>query len=93
MVRSPVAAKRPNADEAAPVNRHVAYAIKALAQGKASEAQQIAALNWIITYACGTDCSAYSRMSDRDTCFALGKQFVAAQINGVITIDPGLLKD
>jgi hypothetical protein len=93
MAKTPVAAKRPNADEAAPVNKHIAYAIKALAQGQASEAQQIAALNWIITYACGTDCSAYSRTSDRDTTFALGKQFVAAQINGVITIDTGLLKD
>lgn len=93
MAKTPVAAKRPNADDAAPVNKFVAYSIKSLAKGEASEAQQIAALNWIITYACGTDCSAYSRMSDRDTCFALGKQFVAAQINGVITIDPDLLKD
>ncbi len=93
MAKTPVAAKRPNADEAAPVNKFVAYSIKSLAQGKASEAQQIAALNWILTYACGTDVIAYSRMSDRDTCFALGKQFVALQIDSVIKMNSDLLKD
>lgn len=93
MARHPVAAKRPNADAPAPYNKFVVYALKALKQGQASEAQQIAALKWILTYACGTDVIAYSPVSDRDTCFALGKQFVALQIDSLIKMDASLLKD
>jgi hypothetical protein len=83
-----VSAKRPMADSAAPFTKYIAYAIKALSVGQASEAQQIAALNWIVTYASGIDSNAYSRLSERDTWFALGKHFVAGQVNAVIKLDP-----
>lgn len=56
------------------------YAIQAVAQGIASEAQQIRALRFIVEELCATYDNPYKPDSDRDTAFACGKKFVGEQI-------------
>lgn len=56
------------------------YALKALAAGVASEAQQKRALDWILTKACGVADTTHFPDSQRDTDFANGKRFVGLEI-------------
>lgn len=63
-------------------------AIKALAEGKASEGQQKRALDWILYSACGMRQLSFRPGVDgeRDTAFAEGKRFVGLQIVKHITV-------
>lgn len=81
----------PPAQYAAPVGVAVAAAIKALHAGEASPHQQQIALQWIIREAAGKASFAY-HASDRDTAFALGRQFVAEQIIGLFNADLSSLR-
>jgi hypothetical protein len=54
-------------------------AIQSLATGTASEGQQKRAFEWILYNACGINNINYYP-SDRDTAFALGREFVGHQI-------------
>ena len=71
----------------APYDDHITGCIKALAVGKASEGQQIAALDWIIRIVCG----AYDQGSrvgadgDRKTAFAEGRITVNTDL---LQLDP-----
>ena len=56
-----------------------AYAIQALMAGRASEAQQLRAMQVIVHGLCGTYDLSYRPASDRDTAFAEGKRFVGLQ--------------
>ena len=81
----------PPAAVPAPVPLAVAASIKALHAGTANEHQQHLALDWIIREACGKAHFAYHQ-SDRDTAFALGRQFVAEQIIGLFNADLSSLR-
>lgn len=84
-----VSAPPPNEPGAVPI--HIPVAIKALAQGMASDHQQREALKWIINQACGKVYFPY-HANQRDTDFALGKLFVADQIIGLINADLSTLR-
>ena len=67
--------------------RAAIHAIQALATGKASEAQQETALDFIIHDICRTyDCSFRpdDKGGERDTSFAEGRRFAGLQIERVI---------
>ena len=55
-------------------------AIQAMAEGRATEQQQILAMKTIVEDICGYYNLSFSPDSDRDTTFAEGKRYVAAQI-------------
>jgi hypothetical protein len=55
-------------------------AVKAVANGIASEEQQKRAARWIINTLCETYGMSYRPQSDRDTTFAEGKRHVGLQI-------------
>lgn len=63
-----------------------AEALHAIAEGRAEPEQQKRALKWVIDQACGASTWAY-RDSQRDTDLALGRQFVAAQIQGLLKLN------
>lgn len=71
----------------------VVWAMKALAEGKASENQQKLLLNWIINDLCGTYDLPFRPEGDRETVFASAKQFVGQQIVKLIKIDPKVIKE
>jgi hypothetical protein len=73
--------QRRNSEPWAPISwsKADALAIKALAAGNASEAQQKRALDWILE-ACGLRDLSFRPDSDRATSFAEGKRFVGLQI-------------
>lgn len=81
-----------------PVDYEVAdiYALKALGQGKASEGQQKRALDWILKYAAGRlDGNPYRSDADggeRETAFALGRNFVADQIEKLVGMPNELMQ-
>lgn len=58
-------------------------ALKALQNGTATDYQQKIALTWIVKAASGIDEFLYHE-TDRDTAFALGRQFVGKQIMDVL---------
>ena len=64
----------------------VATAMQALSDGTANEGQQKTALRWILDEACGDPVWAY-RESVRETDIALGRQFVAQQIVGLLKVN------
>lgn len=64
-----------------------AYAIQKLIEGKADEAQQKRAIDWIINKAAQTYDMAYRPESARDTDFALGRAFVGQQIVKLIKLN------
>lgn len=71
---------RPGAPHApVPWDASIAYALRALATGTASEGQQKHAIHWIINQAAGTYDLSW-RESDRETSFAEGRRFVGLQI-------------
>ena len=72
-----------------------AAAIQALAKGTASADQQRRALDWIVLQAARTYDLAYrpgAVEGERDTNFALGRQFVGQQIVKAIKLKIGLLE-
>ena len=74
----------------APIDDAIIYAIKNLARGEANEGQQKRALAWIVNMAAMThDCPYYE--TDRDTCFATGRQWVGRQIIDLVNrkMEPG----
>jgi hypothetical protein len=81
-----VNARDPAPHIAAPLERSVAAAIKAIARGEASPDQQVTALNWIISECAGTYEGVYFPESVRQSDFASGKRFVGNQIVGIINM-------
>ena len=55
-------------------------AIQAMCRGEATADQQLMALRWIIDCVCKTYDEPYRSASDRDTTYALGKQYVGRTI-------------
>lgn len=81
----------PAANDAPKTPLAVAEAFKALHTGEASPHQQQIALQWLIREACGKAHFAY-HASDRDTCFALGRQFVGDLVLGLFNADLSSLR-
>lgn len=69
-----------------------AYALQALVAGKANEAQQKRALDYVIRVLAGTYDLAYRPESPRDTDFMLGRQFVGKQIVFLVNVNLGAFK-
>lgn len=61
-------------------------AVRALFEGKADAEQQKKALAWILEKACGLKDWAYRPGDERETCIALGRQFVGHQIVKIATM-------
>lgn len=76
-----------------PCDRADVFAMKALAQGMASEGQQKRALEWILKIASGIADNTYYPDSERDSAFASGKRFVGLEIMGLINMPTGKLED
>lgn len=93
MAKRIVNARDPSPHIAAPLERSVAAAIKALAKGEAMPEQQTLALNWIITECAGTYESVYFPESVRQSDFASGKRFVGNQIVGIINMSMALFDE
>jgi hypothetical protein len=70
------------------------YALKALSQGQASEAQQVRALEWILRNASQFDDLSYRSgvSGDRDTAFAEGRRFVGLQVVKMINLRSDVLE-
>lgn len=68
------------------------YALKALQQGNANEAQQRRALVWIITGAARTYDVSFHPASDRETSFAEGRRFVGLQIVKLLNLPVEFIK-
>ena len=83
---------KPAAASGAPATHGIALALRALKAGNANEYQQKNALEWIVAEACAKRHYPYHE-SDRDTCFALGRLFVAEQIVGLLNCDLATLKE
>lgn len=66
-------------------------AIKALADGTASETQQKRALKWIIETACKRYELPFCPDSTRDTDFMCGRQFAGAYILKLVKLNPDVL--
>lgn len=76
-------------------NETDAHALKALHLGMANDWQQKRALKWIIENACGTYDMSFrpgGQEGDRDTSFALGRQFVGQQIVKLLKINLSVLR-
>ncbi len=84
-------APRLPADHASPAPLAVVAAFKALHAGEASGHQQQIALQWLIREGCGKAHFAY-HASDRDTVFALGRQFVGELVLGFFNADLSSLR-
>ena len=82
---------RAPANESAPISLFMASAARAIAEGVAGDHQQKQFMHWLVFHACGKSYPSYHD-TDRDTAFALGRQFVADQINGLLTVDLELLR-
>jgi hypothetical protein len=70
-----------------------AVAIKALAEGTASEWQQKQALHWIMTVAAMQNLNAFFPESPMETAYAMGRKYVAEQIVGLIKDDLSKFKE
>lgn len=81
----------PGATEVAPAPLAVAAAFKALHDGKANGHQQQIALQWLLREACGKAHFPY-HATDRDTVFALGRQFVGDLVLGLFNADLSALR-
>ena len=71
-----------------------AAAIQALSKGTASSEQQKRALHWIVNMGAGTYDFAYrpgAGDGERDTCIALGRQFVGQQIVKLLNLKIGMI--
>jgi hypothetical protein len=86
-----VPAAIPHGKDPAPFKSMHVVAIQALSAGVANEGQQKTALDWILKGACGIADWPY-RDSERDTCIALGRQFVGQQIVGLLNVNVSALR-
>jgi hypothetical protein len=68
------------------------HAVRAVAAGTADADQQRRAVRWIVEKAAGKYDWAYRPESERDTCIALGRQFVGDQIVKLLNL-PGAVLD
>lgn len=66
-------------DQPAPYTAHVRAGLRALANGTATEGQQVAVFNWLIKEAAGIGTQSF-RTDPMETAFAEGRRFVAIQI-------------
>ncbi len=89
--KSLVPAAIPHGSTPAPFNVNDVTAVQALAAGTANDGQQKHALDWILRKACGLSEWPY-RDSERETCIALGRQFVGQQIMGVVRVNVSALR-
>jgi len=69
-----------------------AYAVQALAEGRASAEQQGRAFKWIVEHACSTYDLSFRPQSQRDTDFAEGRRFVGLQLVKLSKMNLALLK-
>lgn len=71
-----------------PWEPHIATAFQALMRGDCPAHLQIAAMQWLTNNLCGTYDLAYrpGPHGERDTTFALGKQFVGQQIAKLVNM-------
>jgi hypothetical protein len=72
------------------VTQEQAWAIKALMEGRASEAEQGVALRFILHVLCEVDAMTY-RPDERDHVFADGKRFVGHQIARICRMGPDVI--
>src|SRR5690349_20165638 len=86
-----VAATITHGKDPAPFKSVHVVAIQALSAGVANEGQQKTALDWILKGACGLSDWPY-RESERETCIALGRQFVGQQIVGLLNVNVSALR-
>jgi len=89
--RAMVPAHIPHGSEPAGFSSTDAIAVQAVASGTANDGQQKRALDWILKSACGLPLWPY-RDSERETCLALGRQFVGQQIMGVLKVNISALR-
>lgn len=88
--RGLVPAQTAHGSEPAPFTSSDATALQAVASGTANNGQQKRALDWILKSACGLPIWPY-RADERETCVALGRQFVGQQIMGVLKVNVSAL--
>ncbi|HBV7338339.1 TPA: hypothetical protein MD501_000739 [Klebsiella variicola] len=72
-------------------NIPLVYALKAMSEGKASEAQQKMILRELLNLTGYYDLS-YRPDSDRDTAFAEGKRFVGAQVVKMVNLPSDVIE-
>lgn len=75
----------------APYTNAEVNAIKALSRGEADKEQQLMAMKWILQDAC-MKFEFHYYPTDRDTAFALGREFVAQQLVKIINLDTAILR-
>lgn len=68
-------------------------AIQRLAEGKATEDEQIMAFRWIVEQAAGTYDMSYRPDSERDSVFAEGRRFAGLQIVKLLHINSLAMKE
>lgn len=90
-VKKLVPAVIPHGKDPAPFTSPQVLAVQALSAGVANEGQQKTALDWILKGACGLYDWPY-RDSERETCIALGRQFVGQQIVGLLNVNVSALR-
>jgi len=86
-----VAAPIPQGSTPAPFTSMHASALQAVAAGNANDGQQKMALDWILKGACAINDWPY-RESERETCIALGRHFVAQQVVGLMRANVSALR-
>lgn len=69
------------------------YAMRAMAQGTASEGQQKLAFAWVINVACRVDESTHWPGDSHTTAYLEGRRSIAADIVRLIKAKPGKEKD
>lgn len=69
------------------------YAIRALIQGEASEAQQKRAVKCIIEEICGTYSMTFDPKSERETSFNEGKRHVGRVLVGIANVNLGTIQE
>lgn len=74
------------------VPAHITLALKGLSSGTANDAQQKAAIKWVVEELCRTYDLSYRPSGDRDTVFAEGKRFVGLMLVREINLDTKLLR-
>ncbi len=86
--------ERPKAWLPAEYTVQQARAIKAVAQGNASDREQRLAMDWLVTQACGTYEQSFrsdGEGGDRETTFAEGRRFVGLQLVKLANMDERVL--
>lgn len=69
------------------------YALQALAEGRADEAQQMEALKYIVQDLCGMRAAPEDLENDRTTYYNLGRQGVGRAINHIVNLNLKKIKE